>query len=435
MQYDLLHPWNTLDDWQKRVITSKGNTVIKCGRQTGKSTSVSITAGETALNNSNKTVLIVAKTERQALLLFEKTHEYLYQTAKDQIKHGKDKPTKHELRLKNGSKIMAHPTGDTGYGIRGYAIDLLIADEAAFISEEVWTSIKPMIATRVKAGARIIVLGTPHGRTGYFYDCWQDTENFERFSINSEKCERVDQKWLAGEKKRMTQLQYAQEYLADFIDDFTQVYPTTLIDKCMTYKKGDPLPPDGKYYMGCDYARYGRGETTFEIVYKYQEGEKTKMIHTDNIVLKQTSGTEIIDKTLALVKQYNFPKFYIDDAGLGGPIFDFFKKHPLTKNKVVGIYNAKKSTSREDDPLMAHTRKTVKDDIYENLKLLMEQGNFTLLISDRVRESMQSIQYEFTKDGRVKIVGTDSHITEGLVRAAWGIKDNSLNLGRFSKGI
>ena len=70
------------------------------------------------------------------------------------------------------------PTGESGYGIRGFTIDLLICDEAAFINEEVWQAVTPMLAV---TGGDIWLLSTPHGREGYYYRCfyWQ-----RQFSIN-----------------------------------------------------------------------------------------------------------------------------------------------------------------------------------------------------------------------------------------------------------
>ena len=59
-------------------------------------------AGEFAARNKNKTILVVASVERQALLLFEKILSFLYDNHKKLIKKGKHKPTKHKLQLTNG---------------------------------------------------------------------------------------------------------------------------------------------------------------------------------------------------------------------------------------------------------------------------------------------------------------------------------------------
>jgi len=130
-----------LDEWQKEVLETEGNICLRSGRQVGKSTIISVKSAEFAIRNKGKTILVIASVERQAYLLFEKILSYLEDNYKNSIKTGKDRPTKHKITLKNGSVIYSLPTGLTAQGIRGFTIDLLIADEAAFIPEEVWTGI------------------------------------------------------------------------------------------------------------------------------------------------------------------------------------------------------------------------------------------------------------------------------------------------------
>jgi len=62
--------------------------------------------------------------------LFSKVLLFVDMKYKEKIKTGKDRPTKSEIKLKNGSIIRCLPTGLNGLGIRGYTVNLLIADEA-----------------------------------------------------------------------------------------------------------------------------------------------------------------------------------------------------------------------------------------------------------------------------------------------------------------
>src|SRR3990167_1759277 len=217
-----------LDDWQKEILEYDGNIALRSGRQVGKSTIISVKAAEFALKNPDKTILIISATERQAHLLFEKTLGYLSDTARNEIKKGRDKPTKHVLKLKNGSRIYSLPTGMSGYGIRGYTIDMLIADEAAFIPEAVWRAVTPMLAT---TKGNLILLSTPFGRAGYFYSCFSNPV-FKTWHISSLDCSRIDKIFLEQEKKRMSKLQFAQEYLGEFVDELRQFFPSDLIRKC-----------------------------------------------------------------------------------------------------------------------------------------------------------------------------------------------------------
>ena len=46
-----------LDDWQKEVLETPGNIVLRSGRQVGKSLVVSMKAGEFAIRYPKKTIL------------------------------------------------------------------------------------------------------------------------------------------------------------------------------------------------------------------------------------------------------------------------------------------------------------------------------------------------------------------------------------------
>ena len=58
----------------------------------------------------------------------------------------------------------------------------------------------------------------------------------------------------------------------------------------------------------------------------------------------------------------------------------------------------------------------------------MERGELALLDDAEVFQSLKSVQYEYTDDGNIKLFGKYTHICEGLIRAAWGTKDKSLNI-------
>ena len=61
-----------LDPWQKEFLETKGDKILFCGRQIGKSEICAIDCGEYAANNKKKNILMIAPTERQSFALFQK---------------------------------------------------------------------------------------------------------------------------------------------------------------------------------------------------------------------------------------------------------------------------------------------------------------------------------------------------------------------------
>ena len=403
-----------LDNWQQQVMNTNGNIVLRSGRQVGKSTVISLKAGEYAIKNPKKTILVIASVERQARLLFDKILNFLYENHKKLIKRGKDRPTKHKIVLTNGSVIHCLPTGLDGYGIRGYTIDLLIADEAAFIPEEVWTAVTPMLAV---TRGNIILLSTPCGREGYFYRAFQD-DNFSTFHVSSEECPRKDEHFLAQEKKRMTKLQYAQEYLGEFIDELKQFFPTDLIKQCMVLQRKGTVP--GDYYMGVDVAGFGEDESTYEVL----KLKNNKLFHVESKVTKKTYLKEVANMILDLEKLYGLRKIYIDDGGMGVGVFEQLLLEESTRRKTVAINNSRRSLDRDDK----HKARLMKEDLYNNLLRLMEREEIQLLDDPEIMLSLRSVQCELMDNGKMKIHGNYTHIAEGLIRAAWCVKDKGLNI-------
>jgi hypothetical protein len=119
-----------LDDWQRRVISSRHNWIaLLCARQCGKTTVASLKAAHLALFGPRSKVLIVTASMKQALNVFSAVEEAVRKT--DEGKR-RDEDNKTGLRLSNGSSVVCVPSSaDT---IRGFsAIDLLIEDEASFV--------------------------------------------------------------------------------------------------------------------------------------------------------------------------------------------------------------------------------------------------------------------------------------------------------------
>ncbi len=426
-----------LDKWQEDVLAwskekdpIKRNLLICSPRQMGKSTIISKDAGDYAMNNPNKSIMIIASVERQALLLFEKVLSYIYNKDKKLIKKGKDRPTKHELKLINGSVIRCLPTGDSGYGIRGYTIDRLYADEAAFIKEDVWAAVTPMLAT---TGGSIILLSTPFGVDGYFYRMFHN-KKFRRIHVDPEEViagRQEPQKtnlieFRKDEKERMTKLQYQQEHLGLFVGGIQRFFPDDLIEKiCILPGKTSVSGYSSRdVFQGIDIARMGGDETVLVSINRIN---RELLMQIDMEIPEGQLLTDTARLIIHKDKQLNHKKIYIDDGGLGVGVYDILFEDNQTKRKVVAINNARRSVDKEQGMKDFRKKKLLKEDLYNNLKNLMEKGKIQLFDIPEIKQSLRSIQYENT-EGSLRIYGSYSHIAEALIRAAWCVKDKSLNI-------
>jgi hypothetical protein len=179
------------------------------------------------------------------------------------------------------------------------------------------------------------------------------------------------------------------------------------------------------YYAGVDIARMGDDETTIEI---FDKISKHELRQVDNIIIKKAYLTDIAKRIIELNKIYNFKKIFLDDGGLGVGVFDYLLSVDTVKRKVVALNNNRRSL----DVDAKQKKKILKEDLYNNLLGLMERGEITLLDDDTIYESLKSVQYEYTKSKntatRLRIFGNYTHVTEGIIRAAWSTTDKTLNI-------
>jgi len=412
-----------LDDYQKEVIEYDGNIALRAGRQVGKSTCISLKCAQFCLKNPGVTVLIVASVERQAYLLFEKTFAYLFDNYRAYIKTGKDRPTKHIINLKNGSRIYSLPCGLDGHGVRGLTCDMIIFDEAAFIPEEVYISLIPSLMTKK---TRIVLLSTPFGSSGYFFQAFSDP-NFKTFHVSSVDCPRANKEFLEQERKRMTRAQFAQEYEGEFVQELAQYFPSQLIKECMTIDPNEPkslVSTDHNridIFAGCDIAALGSDST---VLISVARKNNDTVFQVGQIITNRTRITDTIRLIKDEDKKFNYKKIYIDSGGLGTGVTSVLLEDFQTKRKVVEINNSTRSIDREG----VRHKTLMKEDLYNNLLRLMESGKIHFYNDPEVMLSLKSVQYEYTDDGRLKLHGQNTHLCEAFVRAAWCMQDKTRGL-------
>lgn len=418
MNYNLLEPWKTLDPWQKKYIKTEGNCFLQIARQSGKTAAAAIKFGERAVNKPNRVILMGAFTERQAFNLFFKCLMYLRAVHPKMIKKGIHKPTKHIINLTNGSVIMCYAVGLAGEGIRTYTITDMVIDEAAPMAREVFIALMPMLSV---TGGSLDLISTPRGKEGFFYESSLDPD-YTKFYVSAKDCPRHTEEFLARQRRVMTQLEYAQEYEAKFLDDVRQYFKTALVKELCVAERRKIFLPNRPYFLGCDVARKDRDEFTYEIM---DRTNRKMLIHVENIITRDVPLPESVRRIIDLNKLYKFKKEYIDSGGMGIAVVDMLREDPENKRKVVEIDNATRPIEYDPD---GKRRKIRKEELYANLLNLMEKREILLLSDDEVINSLLSIQYEYKEGGAIKIWGSQAHITEGLIRAVHCVKDKSLSI-------
>lgn len=212
------------DPWQATVLQSSGRRLLlNCSRQSGKSTTAAALALHQAIYHPGSLVLLVSPSLRQSGELFRKV--VLHLRALDH------EPTLTEsnrlsLALENGSRIVSLPgTEGTIRGFSGAA--LIVEDEAARVDDALYYAVRPMLAV---SGGRLILMSTPFGKRGHFFEAWQDGgAEWDRIEIPATRCGRIAPAFLEEERRGMGDWWFRQEYLCEFVATTDQVFAYDLV--------------------------------------------------------------------------------------------------------------------------------------------------------------------------------------------------------------
>lgn len=217
------------DAWQANVLRSRAaQQILLCSRQSGKSTVTALSSLFAATYEAPALVLILSPTERQSIELLMKL-KVVHRQMPDAPALLSDAVTR--MDFANGSRIVALPGKESN--IRGFSgAALLVLDEASRIPDALYYAVRPMLAV---SGGRVMLLSTPFGKRGFFYQEWTEGAAWERVKITAYDCPRIAKEWLDAERKAIGDWWFRQEYLCEFVDSVDQVFSSEDIQRAMDH--------------------------------------------------------------------------------------------------------------------------------------------------------------------------------------------------------
>lgn len=231
------------DAWQERVLRATEKKIcLVASRQGGKSTVSACLALYEALMRPPAMVLVISPSDRQSAELLKKCKSML---RKLPFRVKLRSEAQRSLETAEGSRIVSLPSSE--HTIRGFsAVTLLIEDEAGDVSDELFTATRPML---IVSGGRHMLLGTPKGRRGHFFDIAEGAlkdDDWLRISVPAQDIARISKEELAAEKRRLVDT-YPQEYECSFLAGLHG----------RVYGHYDPLKSDVEEAPKCQYTILG----------------------------------------------------------------------------------------------------------------------------------------------------------------------------------
>jgi hypothetical protein len=206
------------DPWQAALLRSAASRLLLlCCRQSGKSTVAAALALLTAVLEPPALILLLSPTERQSGELFRKVLD-LFRALGSPATVANQSAL--QVEFANGSRVIALPGKEET--TRCYSgVSLLVLDEAARVPDNLYRSVRPMLAV---SKGRMIALSTPFGKRGWFFEAWAGNEPWERIRIAAQECPRITPEFLAEEQRALGPRWFAQEYQCSFEDAVGAVF-------------------------------------------------------------------------------------------------------------------------------------------------------------------------------------------------------------------
>jgi hypothetical protein len=208
--------------------TASKRGLLNCTRQWGKSTITAAKALHQAWSQAGSLSLVVSPSARQSGEFLRKASGFARKLG---IRPKGDGDNEISLALPNGSRIVGLPGSEAT--IRGFsAVALLLVDEAARVSDELYLAIRPMLAV---SGGALWLMSTPYGKRGFFYEAWEHGgPEWERVRAPATECPRIARSFLEEERATMGERYFQQEYLCGFADAGNAVFGRDLVDRAFT---------------------------------------------------------------------------------------------------------------------------------------------------------------------------------------------------------
>ncbi|MDM7460905.1 MAG: terminase family protein [bacterium] len=365
--------------------------VLACGRRWGKTEVIAAEIARALLGDAPREVLLVAPSQEQAMLGFERALEFLHRVGAHPTVRRTPAPT---LTLGKG-KLWARSAARGGMLLRGRKAHLIIVDEAAYVPEQVVHEVlTPMLAD---TGGKLALVSTPRGKN-YFYRLYQQGQDdgVHIWSLRSPSWHNplLSPTVLQMQASLMTQRQFQIEYGAQFLDAAGQVFRTEWVDRALLLH----LQPEGLTVAGVDWAR-SHDYTALAILHGSREGATLLDIRR----WQGLSWTEQVEVVARRIQMYAATRVLCDRTGVGDPLLEALQTAGVPHAEGVAFTQA------------------FKQSLIENLTLMLEGARLQLLPDPDLLHELYHFEATPTARGaRLQAAqGVHDDLVIALALAAW----------------
>ncbi len=202
--------------------------LLNCTRQWGKSTITAAKAVARAQERPGSLTLVVSPSARQSGEFLRKAAAFVRRMG---IKPRGDGDNEISLLFPNGSRLVGLP--GTEATVRGFsAVSLMLIDEAARVSDEMYKAVRPMLAV---GNGDLWLMSTPFGKRGFFFEEWEKGGDlWQRVAVPATQCPRILASFLEEEQRSLGDRWFRQEYLCEFLESDDVLFRREMVERAFS---------------------------------------------------------------------------------------------------------------------------------------------------------------------------------------------------------
>ena len=289
---------------------------------------------------------------------------------------------------------------------------LFVIDEASGVSDSVREAVERCLTSK---GSRLLAIGNPLRRSGWFYRGFQDDAPWRKtIHVSALEVPNViegkeiipglaTREWI--ERQRAEWGEDSPFWQASILGEFPQESEDALISwSSIQEAKARDLEPDfNRLAVGVDVARHGNDSSVICVL----AGD---VVH-ELVELRRSSLMELVGRIIEVLRKYDIRRCAVDEIGMGGGVVDRL----LEQGVDVEGFNA----SRKPDD--AGRFKNLKAEVAWSLRERFLGGNLAIPNHDRLVNELAAWRYSFDSSGRLTIVDPPKSpdFADALLIAHW----------------
>ena len=294
--------------------------------------------------------------------------------------------------------------------LQGYTCELLVIDEAAYISEDIIDAVMPYV--NVSKGP-IIMFSTPRTKSGQFYNYYSmgmspELNNIYSYDwVNYDVSELLSPSKLELYRKTVDRLKFKNYYLGQFLDNESDFFGD--FSQCV---KDKPSICNEPVVFGIDWAGATGGDYTAISIIGLS-GQLYDVIYFNDKDPKQT-----LAEIMKLVIKYKPKKVTVETNSIGNIYFGLLRDELKKLNiPLIGFY----------------TDNTIKDKIISKLQIAFQNNKITIYAEYELMDELQYYELTYSKTGKRVFNAKSGHHDDLLMSLA--IAYNSINSGNYAYSI